>query len=121
MRRKAAAEKWTELKRQAAAEIGKRLVEKTVAQAVDVRGTADRLWEILDAGVRDGSLIKGPKAIKEIAQALEVIRRVRADPDDAEVRMQEAKIAKLRRETDRDGEDRAVRVVIEGDADAYSG
>ena len=104
LQRKAKEEKWLELRSQAEAKtetkIIEAVVEKETEKAIDIIDVADKLldkiYEVIDA------YLKNPQGIKNLTSALKDLKEIKGFKSDADMREQEARIAKLRREAERE-------------------
>lgn len=124
LQRTAKREGWTALRQQAADkadakmadEIGKRAAERSV-KIIDV---ADKLLEKISETIDKMDTIDS-QSLKHFTSALKDIKDIKGFKSDLDLREQEARIAKLQREAEADSEGaEEIKVVIVGDAEAYS-
>jgi hypothetical protein len=119
---KATSENWVDLKSQAKAKTESKIVDLVSDQgakkAVDIMDVADKLLEkILEAS----EYVHDTQSIKQLTSAIKDIRDIKGIKSDADMREQEARIAKLRKEAEDDApEDREVNVTFVGDIELYS-
>ena len=120
---RAVAEQWYKLRQQnhnkTTTEIIDAVNDKNVQQAVDIVGVADKLLgkisELMDAIPLD------TQAMKHLTSALKDLKEIKGIKSDADMREQEARIAKLRKEAEDDAtEDREVNVTFTDDIEQYS-
>ena len=112
--KRAKRENWPDLRRQR--------VDKTATAVVDACATKEaekaiRIYEVADALLeRIIELAKDPEAgsqaIKNLTGALKDIAAVKGIQTDAERREQEARIAKLRREAEREDQEKTIELVV---------
>ena len=115
-------EKWVELKAQTQHKTDTKLTETVsddaVKKAVNIIDVADKLLE------RIGEIAEkfgDPDSIKKLTSAIKDIKDIKGYKSDADMREQEARIAKLQREAQEDTpEDREVNVIFDGDIEKYS-
>jgi hypothetical protein len=101
---KATKEKWAELKSQAKAKTESKIVEsvsdRAADQAVSIIDVADKLLskicELLDADVYN------TQNIKNLTSALKDLKEIKGFKSEADMREQEARIAKLQREAEKE-------------------
>ena len=124
LQRTAKREGWTALRQQAADkadakmadEIGKRAAERSV-KIIDV---ADKLLDKISETIDKMDTIDS-QSLKHFTSALKDIKDIKGFKSDIDLREQEARIAKLQREAEADSEGaEEIKVVIVGDAEAYS-
>lgn len=124
LRKRAEREKWTEMRSQAYAMAGTKSVEKAAEAAATydsrIYATADKLLDRVSEAIEaiDGTDTGSMRQIAAILRDLQDIKGLRSDLDRRE---QEARIAKLRREAERDDEgDRVVEIRLSGALEEYS-
>ena len=115
-------EKWVDLKAQTQHKTNTKLTETVsdieVKKAVDIIEVADKLLEKIEA-VAD--MVSDPDSIKKLTSAIKDLKDIKGIKSDADMREQEARIAKLQREAQEDTpEDREVNVTFIGDIEEYS-
>ena len=118
LQRVALRDKWFDLKRQAEEKAGTRMVEdaadQIAVQQKRISTVADRLLDALEAGIRHGAFVDNTRSIREIAATLKDIKDVQNVRSNLDLREQEARIEKLRREAQRDEQgDREIRIVMD--------
>lgn len=118
LQRVALRDKWFELKRQAEEKAGTRMVEdaaqQIAAQQKRISTVADRLLDALEEGIKAGAFVDNTRSIREIAATLKDIKEVQNVRSNIDLREQEARIEKLRREAQRDEHgDREIRIVMD--------
>jgi phage terminase large subunit len=120
---RATKEKWVDLQSQTQAKTESKIVDSISDQeskkATNIIDVADKLlekiYEMLDADVTNA------QSIKSLTSALKDLKEVKGFKSEADIREQEARIAKLQKEAEADDkEDNEIKVVIEGDLDIYS-
>ena len=122
LRKVAAKEKWTDLRSKAVAKADTKIVEslstKEADKAKKILDVADKLLDKI-AEVID--VVDNPTGIKDITTALKNLRDIKGIKSDADLREQEARIAKLQKEAEADDNDNnEIKVTIEGDLEIYS-
>lgn len=120
---RATKEKWVDLQSQTQAKTESKIVDSISDQeskkATNIIDVADKLlekiYEMLAADVTNA------QSIKSLTSALKDLKEVKGFKSEADIREQEARIAKLQKEAEADDkEDNEIKVVIEGDLDIYS-
>ena len=95
-------EKWVELKSQTQAKTESKLVEsisdKESKKATDIVNVADKLLEKISTII---DTVKDTQGIKHISSALKDIKDIKGFKTDADMREQEARIAKLQKEAEK--------------------
>ena len=116
-------ENWVDLKSQTQAKTESKLVDsisdKESKKATNIIDVADKLvekiYEMLSADVTNA------QSIKSLTSALRDLKEIKGYKSDADMREQEARIAKLIKEAQADSdEDIEVKVTMIGDLDKYS-
>ena len=120
-------EHWKELRRKHRENIVMKSVKKAEDRAVDYKSV---LYELAYKVARQLAELTDDKSVEQLARAgikprditgaikdLEDALHVKSDAD---LREQEARIAKLKRDAEENGTDRTVQVIIAGDAEKYS-
>lgn len=121
LRRVAKKEGWTQKRSQIEHKVDKRLEETVIdnktQMTVDIIDVADRLLakitEVLE-------LAKTTQDIRHLTSALKDLRDIKGIKSDIDLKEQEARIAKLQKDAQAEATDTDIKVVIEGDLDAYS-
>jgi hypothetical protein len=123
LRKVAAKEQWTELRNKTRTKtdtkISDSVSDKEADKAVNIIDVADKLLgkisELMDTVPLD------TQAMKHLTSALKDLKDIKGFKSDADMREQEARIAKLQREAEDDTpEDREVNVTFMGDLEQYS-
>jgi hypothetical protein len=112
--RRAKAEKWTELRRQAEGKAEAKIIDsvsdKGAKKAVDIIDVADKLLEKIEAAAEQFS---DPDSIKKLTSAIKDLKDIKGIKSEADMREQEARIEKLRKECGaKDDEDNYTGVVL---------
>lgn len=123
LRNVAEKEKWVELKTQAQHESDTKLVDaistKNTKKATDIIDVADKLldkiYEMLDADMPYNT-----QNVKNLTSALKDLKEIKGFKSPADMKEQEARIAKLQREAMAKETDSEIKVTIEGDLEIYS-
>ena len=123
--KKASAEGWVEQRKQYANETQSKTLAKISQQeanrAAKIHSVADKLLEKIEAMVESGRPLdtKGIRALTAAVKDLKEIQSVRSDLDRQE---QEARIANLRKQADKDNNQapEAVTVIMGADAEEYA-
>lgn len=106
LRKVAAKEQWTELRNKARTKADAKFIDaisdKEAQTAVDIVSVADKLLgkisELMDTMVVD------TQSFKQLTSALKDLKEIKGYKSDADMREQEARIEKLRREAERDND-----------------
>jgi uncharacterized membrane protein YhiD involved in acid resistance len=124
---RAVAEQWYKLRQQnhdkTTTEIVEAINDKDVQRAVDIVDIADKLLkkisDFVDAIPLD--LMASSQAMKQLTSSLKDIKEIKGIKSEADMREQEARIAKLEREIAGDGEsNKTVTVNLVGDLSKYA-
>ena len=92
-------------------------------RATRLQTVADKLLDKIEKAVDNfemTDLLMDKQALKQITGALKDIKDIQMIRSDADLREQEARIAKLQKESASEETDNEIKVVIEGDLDIYS-
>ena len=122
LRKVAAKEKWTELRNKAEAKEDTKMVnaigEKNAARANKIIDVADLLLDRINETIAAMDVIDS-QSLKHFTSALKDLKEIKGFKSDADLREQEARIAKLRKEVEDQGADnkKEVVVTIEGGVD----
>ena len=96
-------EGWVEARQQADIKKTSKIVDavsdKEAKKAVDIIDVADKLLEKIEAVAE---MVSDPDSIKKLTSAIKDLKDIKGIRSDADMREQEARIAKLRREAERD-------------------
>jgi anti-sigma28 factor (negative regulator of flagellin synthesis) len=116
-------EKWTELREQASNKSVTKLVESIGEQngtyKVSINEVADKLLEKI-IGLLDVAEIVDSQAIKQCTSALKDIKDIKGLKSEIDIREQEARIDKLRKDAMDDNTDTEVEVTMGEEADSYA-
>jgi phage terminase large subunit len=120
---RATKEKWVDLQSQTQAKTESKIVDSISDQeskkATNIIDVADKLLEKIYEML--GTDVTNAQSIKSLTSALKDLKEVKGFKSEADMREQEARIAKLQKEAEADDkEDNEIKVVIEGDLDIYS-
>lgn len=104
LQRKAKEEKWLALRSQTEAKTESKIVEAVsdieAEKAIDIIEVADKLidkiYELIDAS------LKNPQGVKNLTSALKDLKEIKGIKSDADMREQEARIDKLRKDAERE-------------------
>lgn len=125
--KKASKEDWvSQRQQQASRTLSKTLTavsNREVDRATRLQNVADKLLDKIEQAVDRYSMEEvfvDRQSLKQITGALKDIKEIQMIRSEADLREQEARIAKLRREADREEESKDIRVVIDADAEEYS-
>lgn len=122
IQKKSMEEKWGNLRKKNRRKVEEKIIDsvssKEAKKAVDLFDIADLLAD----KVREiAETVADPDSIKKLTSAIKDIRDIKGIKSDADMREQEARIAKLRKEAEDDKpEDREVNVTFMGDIEQYS-
>jgi anti-sigma28 factor (negative regulator of flagellin synthesis) len=115
-------EKWTELREQASNKSVTKLVESIGEQngtyKVSINEVADKLLEKI-IGLLDVSEFVDSQAIKQCTSALKDIKDIKGLKSEIDIREQEARIDKLRKDAMEENMDKTITVVMEGGIEEY--
>lgn len=121
IQKKSMEEKWSILRkkgrRKAEEKIIEAVVSKEVEKATNIADVADRLLDKITE-VLEG--VTTTQDIRHLTSALKDIREIKGVKSEADMREQEARIAKLQREAQEEQKDNEITVTIEGDLEIYS-
>ena len=123
LERKAKDEKWAELRRQAE---GK--AEAKIVNAISEKNAKidDKYFRLVDKlftkaeEVIDNTPIWQVNSIKEMATALKYLKECKGVKSEADMREQEARIAKLQKEAQEEKQDKDITIIFGSDAEDYS-
>lgn len=125
IRRRAEKEKWTDLRAQCIEKQGTKMVDAISENAAslghDILSAADALVKQIIIGIQTGTLIVDAQSIKQLTGALKDLKEIKGFKCDADIREQEARIAKLIKDANTEEVDREIKVIISGsDLEEYS-
>jgi transposase-like protein len=121
LKNRAKEEQWYDLRQQKDLKTTTKIVEslsdKDAEKVVDIIGVADKLlekiYEMLSTDVTNA------QSIKSLTSALKDLKDVKGLKSEADVREQEARIAKLQREAAGEISNADIKVTLEGDLEEY--
>lgn len=124
LQRTAKREGWTKLRQQAADKADTKLTDeignRTAERSVKIIDVADKLLEKISETIDKMDTIDS-QSLKHFTSALKDIKDIKGFKSDLDLREQEARIAKLQKEAEPESEGaEEIKVVIVGDAEAYS-
>jgi hypothetical protein len=115
---------WAKLKSRAIAKSEAKMVE-TIAKDIAKKSTkiddvADKLLDKISALLDDFGLIDNTQSIKHLTSALKDIKDIKGLKSDIDLREQEARIDKLRKDAMEEDRDKKVEVVIGEEVEDYA-
>ena len=122
LERKAKDEKWSELRRQAEGKAEAKMVNAISEKSAKIDDKYFRLVDKLFTKaeeVIDNTSVWQVNSIKEMATALKYLKECKGVKSEADMREQEARIAKLQKEAQEEIHDTEIKVTFEGDLDIY--
>ena len=124
LRKVAAKEKWTDLRSKKVSEADTKLIESMASREArkedKIQTIADMLLDKIAEKIADGTYTLESKDMRAVTAALKDIRDIKGYKSELDAKEQLARIEKLQREASADNTDKEIKVVIEGDLDAYS-
>ena len=123
LERKAKDEKWAELRRQAEGKAEAKMLDAISTKSAKIDDKYFRLVDKLFTKaeeVIDKTPIWQVNSIKEMATALKYLKECKGVKSDADMREQEARIAKLQKEAQEESQDKDITIVFGSDAEDYS-
>lgn len=121
IQKKSMEEKWSILRkkgrRKAEEKIIEAVVSKEVEKATNIADVADRLLEKITE-VLEG--VTTTQDIRHLTSALKDIREIKGVKSEADMREQEARIAKLQKEAQEEAKDNEIQIIIGSEAEEYS-
>ena len=103
LRKVAAKEQWTQLRTQARTKADTKIIDaisdKEAKRAVDIIDVADKLLEKIEAVAET---VSDPDSIKKLTSAIKDLKDIKGIKSDADMREQEARINKLRKDAERE-------------------
>lgn len=123
IQKKSMEEKWTVLRKK-----GRRKTEEKLVEAVSEKNAKidDRYFRLVDKLMQraeetiENTPVWSINGLKEMATAMKYLKECKGVKSEADIREQEARIAKLQKEAQETQTDSEIRVVIENDLDKYS-
>lgn len=125
--KKASKEGWQQLRQQHAIAVQTKaqtaVERKQVRRASRIDEAADMLLDkVMEFMMASEDMMVNTQSMKHISGVLKDIKEIKGMKSEADIREQEARIAKLRREAERDeNANEPVRVVMEAELEEYSG
>jgi transposase-like protein len=114
LRKVAAKEKWTELRDRAGAKTDTKIVdsvsEKNANRASKIISVADKLLDKISEIIDD--VVTDTQSIKHLTSALKDLKEIKGFKSDADMREQEARIAKLEKEAEENNPDTQKDIVV---------
>lgn len=123
LRKVAAKEQWAQLRTQARTKADTRIVNAVIEETSKIDYKYYRLVDMLFDKAEEvivNTPVWQPTSLKEMATTMKYLKECKGVKSEADIREQEARIAKLRKEAQETESDREIKVVIEGDLDGYS-
>lgn len=115
LERRAKDEKWADLRRQAEGKAEAKTIEaisdKEAKKAVDIVDIADKLLEKIG---KIAEMYDDPDSLKKLTSAIKDLKDIKGYKSAIDLKEQEARIEKLRKECERDDEKNLPSLVIEG-------
>lgn len=124
IKRKGKEEKWTDLRTQSEHKATSKIIEAVASQeatkAVNIDSVADALLEKIIEGMADGRYTVNAQSLKQLTGALKDIKDIKGIKSEADMREQEARIEKLRKECQTEKTDSDIRITISDELKQYS-
>ena len=122
IQKKSMEEKWGDLRKKSRRKTEEKIIDSVSTmeadKAVNIITVADKLvekiYEMLSADVTNA------QSIKSLTSALRDLKEIKGCKSDADMREQEARIAKLQKEAQEETKDNDIKVVIGSEAEDYS-
>lgn len=122
LRRVAEREKWTQKRTQVAHKADTKMIETisddAAEKAVNIVDVADKLLGKISALMDTTPL--DTQSVKHLTSALKDLKDIKGIKTEADIREQEARIAKLQKEAQEEEKDNGVTIVIGADAEEYA-
>ena len=125
LERTAKAEKWTNLRRQAEGKAEAKIINAISNQNAKIDDKyyrlVDKLFDKVEE-VIDNTPIWQPTLLKEVATTMKYLKECKGIKSEADMREQEARIAKLRADAEKDdaNTNKEIKITFDGDLDEYS-
>jgi hypothetical protein len=123
LERKAKEERWTELRRQADGKAEAKIINAVSEKNAKIDDTyfrcVDKLMKKAEELI-DSTPIWQPTNLKDMATTMKYLKECKGVKSEADIREQEARIAKLQKEAQEEDKDNEIKVTIEGDLELYS-
>lgn len=125
LQRIATKEGWAKLKSQAKAKSETKIVNSIASDiannSIKLNNVADKLLDkITELIERNGEILLNTQCLKHITSALKDIKDVKGVKSEADMREQEARIDKLRKDAEQEQKDTTITVTFDNDLDKYS-
>lgn len=124
LQRRAKRENWAGIRRQVCDDtvtaVTTAVINSNVDRAVRLQGVADQLLDKIELTVDQIDGRKSARAVKDVSDALRNVKDIMGIRSEADIEEQEARIAKLRKESE-DGTNKPVVVRFEGCEDDWCG
>lgn len=115
-------EKWRELKEKAREKADTKFAvligEKQAARSAKINDVADKLLDKISKTLDETDVLDS-QSIKHFTSALKDIKDIKGIKTELDIKEQEARIDKLRKDAEEENKDKTVTVVLEGDIDKY--
>lgn len=122
LEKKARDEKWTDLRRQAQGKAEAKIIDavsdKEARKANKIIDVADKLLDKISELMED--MVVDTQSLKQLTSALKDLKEIKGIKSAADMKEQEARIAKLQKEAEAEQKDNEVKVTIECDLEQYS-
>ena len=123
LKRVAAREQWTRLRAQTERKMNTKIVNDVSAQNAKIDDTyfrcVDKLMKKAEELI-DSTKVWQPTYLKDMATTMKYLKECKGVKSDADMREQEARIAKLQREAMAEEKDNEIKVIIAPNAEDYS-
>ena len=114
-------ENWVDLKSQTQAKIESKTVESVSDQeakkAVDINNVADKLLAKIETLA---ALVTDADSIKKLTSAIKDLKDIKGIKSEADMREQEARIAKLQKEAQEESHDKEITIIFGSETEDYS-
>ena len=121
IQKKSSEEGWNKLRKKKRRKTEEKIIETVSSQeaekAVNIIDVADKLLEKI---VSVAEMVSDPDSIKKLTSAIKDLKDIKGIKSEADMREQEARIAKLQKEAQEEEKDNGVTIVIGADAEEYS-
>lgn len=122
LEKKARDEKWTDLRRQAQGKAEAKIIDavsdKEARKANKIIDVADKLLDKIAELMED--MVVDTQSLKQLTSALKDLKEIKGIKSAADMKEQEARIAKLQKEAVSEEKDNEIKVTIDGDLEIYS-
>ena len=121
LRKVAAKEQWTDLRNKAGAKTDTKIIEsisdKDAKKAVNIIDVADKLLSKIE---ELAEIVGDADSIKKLTSAIKDLKDIKGIKSEADMREQEARIAKLQKEAQEEAQDKEITIVFGSDTEDYS-